>query len=86
MFKAIYIHTQPLKHTKNMQRLTSYIKKQDFSKKTSFVTKKTSFFKKNNQAFQKKQEFGGTRLKFGYIDCKKGYIIDKNSIKLIGTK
>jgi len=38
------------------------------------------------EAVQKKQEFGGTRLKFGYIDCKKGYIIDKNSIKLIGTK
>ena len=29
MFKAIYMHTKPLKHTKNMQILTNYIKKHD---------------------------------------------------------
>ena len=35
MFKAIYMHTKPLKHTKNMQILTNYIKKTTFSK---FIT------------------------------------------------
>ena len=32
MFKAMYIHTKPLKHTNNMQRPTNYIKKHVFSK------------------------------------------------------
>ena len=32
MFKAIPMHTKPLKHTKNMQILTIYIKKLDFFK------------------------------------------------------
>ena len=32
MFKAIYMHTKPLKHTKNMQILTTYIEKHDFFK------------------------------------------------------
>ena len=32
MFKAIYMHTKPLKHTKNMQILTNYIKKHDVLK------------------------------------------------------
>ena len=36
MFKAIYMHTKPLKHTRNMQILTNYIKKNRFSK---FLTK-----------------------------------------------
>ena len=29
MFRAIYMHTKPLKHTKNMQIPTNYIKKHD---------------------------------------------------------
>ena len=32
MFKAIYMHTKPLKHTNNMQILTNYIKKTRFFK------------------------------------------------------
>ena len=40
MFKAIYMHTKPLKHTKNMQILTNYIKKtrffQKFKQKSTF--------------------------------------------------
>ena len=31
MFKAIYMHTKPLKHTKNMQILTNYIKTNNIS-------------------------------------------------------
>ena len=37
MFKAINMHTKPLKHTKNMQILTNYIKKPDFSKNLTKV-------------------------------------------------
>ena len=33
MFKAIYMHTKPLKHTTNMQILTNCIKQQDFCSK-----------------------------------------------------
>ena len=37
MFKAIYMHTKPLKHTKNFEILTNYIKqKNDFE---SFIQK-----------------------------------------------
>ena len=32
MFKAIYMHTKPFKHTKNMQILMNFNKKHDFSK------------------------------------------------------
>ena len=32
MFKAIYMHTKPLKHTENLQILTNHIKKHDFFK------------------------------------------------------
>ena len=32
MFKAIHMHTKPLKHAKNMQILTNYIKQTRFSK------------------------------------------------------
>ena len=32
MFKAIYMHTKPLKHTKNTEILTNYIKKHVFFK------------------------------------------------------
>ena len=40
MFKAIYIHTKPLKHTKNMQILTNYIKKKTiFSNNLTNVSK-----------------------------------------------
>ena len=38
-FKAIYMHTKPLKHTKNMQILTNYMKK----------TKKIQNFKQMSQ-------------------------------------
>ena len=37
MFKAIYMHTKPLKHTKYMQILTNYINKHDVFK-ISFKT------------------------------------------------
>ena len=37
MFKAIYMHTKPLKHTQNMQILTNYINKNKFFSKN--VTK-----------------------------------------------
>ena len=40
MFKAIYKHTKPLKHTKNIEILTTYIKKtrffQNFIQKSTF--------------------------------------------------
>ena len=34
MFKAIPMHTKPLKHTKNIEILTNYIKKQDVFKES----------------------------------------------------
>ena len=39
MFKAISMHTKPLKHTKNIEILTNYIKKTRFSQ--SFLQKST---------------------------------------------
>ena len=39
MFKAIYMHTKPLKHSKNIEILTNYIKKHDFSKNLTKVSK-----------------------------------------------
>ena len=45
MFKAIYMHTKPLKHTKNMQILTNYIKKHDFCKFLTKVSKWKKFSK-----------------------------------------
>ena len=39
MFKAIYMHTKPLKHTKNIKLLTNYIKKTRFSQ--NFIQKST---------------------------------------------
>ena len=40
MFKAIYMHTKPLKHTKNIEILTKYINKtrffEDFLQKSTF--------------------------------------------------
>ena len=34
MFKAIYMHTKPLKHTQNMQILTNYMNKNMFFSKS----------------------------------------------------
>ena len=53
MFKAIDMHTKPLKHTKNMQILTNYIKKQDFR---NFLQ-----MSQNGKTFQK--------LPFSYFAC-----------------
>ena len=45
MFKAIYMHTKPLKHTKSMQILTNYIKKHDFLKNSYKCLKMENFSK-----------------------------------------
>ena len=39
MFKAIYMHTKPLKHTKDMRRLNNYIKKTTMFKVIPMHTK-----------------------------------------------
>ena len=54
MFKAIYKHTKPLKHTKYMQILTDYIKKTRFSQ--NFIQ-----MSQNGKTFQK--------LPFLYLAC-----------------
>ena len=54
MFKAIYMHTKPLKHTKNMQILTIYIKR-------------TRFFQNILQMFQNGKTF--QKLPFSYFAC-----------------
>ena len=46
MFKAIYIHTKPLKHTKNIEILTMYIKKTRFVQKLLQMTLFGSTFQK----------------------------------------
>ena len=46
MFKAIYMHTKPFKHTKSIEILTNYIKKTRFSQK--FIQ-----MSQNGKTFQK---------------------------------
>ena len=49
MFKAIYMHTKPLKHTKNMQVLTNYLKeKNDVSEHLTDVDLWKNFSKTSN--------------------------------------
>ena len=54
MFKAICMHTKPLKHTKNIEILTNYIKKHDFFQKLLQISQ-------NEKTFQK--------LPFSYFAC-----------------
>ena len=54
MFEAIYMHTKPLKHTKNMQILTNYINK-------------TRLFQRILQMSQNGKTF--QKLPFSYFAC-----------------
>ena len=48
MFKAIYKHTKPLKHAKNMQILTNYTKKHDVLKISYKCLKMEKLFKNSH--------------------------------------